>query len=260
MIVNDLKINQKKIAKIYFFIKGLLNNTNIIIIKMNQQNVQSTLTAIANFFNNNHISSLLYLENNEFTSKLNPYDILPNQKIVYTHLPPNISIDKSSCFLLPKNFKHLICGQATGNGDCLYNSISIILWGNENFATNLRLSTVIELMKNAKFYLDKDVFENDITYSTTALDSSELAKKKFDNEILEIYPKFYEYIAEVKRISCNGSWSPLLAVYGLANIIECKVISIYPEIASRFIRDIYNCEISPRMSCNDTIYIFYGLI
>ena len=50
--------------------------------------------------------------------------------------------------------------------------------GNENFATNLRLSTVIELMKNAKFYLDKDVFENDITYSTTALDSSELAKKK----------------------------------------------------------------------------------
>ena len=62
--------------------------------------------------------------------------------------------------------------------------------GNENFATNLRLSTVIELMKNAKFYLDKDVFENDITYSTTALDSSELAKKSLTMKFLKFIQNF----------------------------------------------------------------------
>ncbi|CAJ0911775.1 1671_t:CDS:1, partial [Entrophospora sp. SA101] len=38
---------------------------------------------------------------------------------------------------------------------------------------------IVELMKNANYYLKKDIFETDVTYSTSALDESDLAKQNF---------------------------------------------------------------------------------
>ena len=40
----------------------------------------------------------------------------------------------------------------TSNGNCLYNSASIILNGNEDLSLILRLLTAVELYKNAPFY------------------------------------------------------------------------------------------------------------
>ena len=42
--------------------------------------------------------------------------------------------------------------KATSNGNCLYNSASIILNGNEDLSLLLRLLTAVELYKNAPFY------------------------------------------------------------------------------------------------------------
>jgi hypothetical protein len=162
--------------------------------------------------------------------------------------------------LLPREYKHLICGKSTGNGNCLFNSASIILYGDENQCMQLRLAVIIELMKNAKRYLEIEAFETDITYSNDALNSANFLKKQNPNyPTISEYPKYFSYLSELKRMCHNFSWCSLLALYGLANVVKQPVHSIYPDINSKFIRDIYNIEITPFQPCEfkQPLYIFW---
>ena len=58
--------------------------------------------------------------------------------------------------------------KATTNGDCLFNSSSILLHGNESLAILLRLLVAGELYFNAQFYCDHDAFK-ETTESTRIL-------------------------------------------------------------------------------------------
>ena len=70
----------------------------------------------------------------------------------------NLSDDSLGQSLLPKDLpsnleaEGLQLKKATSNGNCLYNSASIILNGNEDLSLLLRLLTAVELYKNAPFY------------------------------------------------------------------------------------------------------------
>lgn len=55
---------------------------------------------------------------------------------------------------IPQGF---IIGKSTGNGNCLYNSVSILLSGNEFDADLLRLSSVINAVDHFSLYLTKVV-------------------------------------------------------------------------------------------------------
>src|SRR5256885_3361869 len=80
---------------------------------MNHQKALAASIDIESYLNNKKLT-YLNLENNDFTTKLNTCDI---QRNIYTHPPPNISVDNDSCLLLPENFKNLICGEATRDGN-----------------------------------------------------------------------------------------------------------------------------------------------
>ena len=47
---------------------------------------------------------------------------------------------------------------STGNGNCLFNSVSTALTGDEELATELRLRTAIEMSLNFDFYKARDDF------------------------------------------------------------------------------------------------------
>ena len=49
--------------------------------------------------------------------------------------------------------------QATGNGNCLYNSASLILCGNEQRSHYLRVLVAEELYFNAEFYANHKIFK-----------------------------------------------------------------------------------------------------
>lgn len=49
----------------------------------------------------------------------------------------------------------LIIGKSTGDGNCLYNSVSILLTGEEMDADLLRLSSVVHAVDNFCLYLTK---------------------------------------------------------------------------------------------------------
>ena len=42
--------------------------------------------------------------------------------------------------------------KTSGDGNCLFNAVSLALFGTESFATELRLRTALELLLNCEFY------------------------------------------------------------------------------------------------------------
>ena len=74
------------------------------------------------FYSFNRLT-LAELENNNYTNDYSD-EILP-EFTISRHLLFNIKIDNGSCFLLPEEYKHLVCGNSTANGNCLFNSVSL---------------------------------------------------------------------------------------------------------------------------------------
>jgi hypothetical protein len=63
--------------------------------------------------------------------------------------------DKIAMALLPEDIPHsCVPKKVSGDGNCLYNSISVILIGNQRLSASLRLLTAIELFLNPMFYAD----------------------------------------------------------------------------------------------------------
>ena len=80
------------------------------------------------------------LKNLEYFELKNLSDDSLGQSLLRTDLPSNLEAEG------------LQAKKATSNGNCLYNSASIILNGNEDLSLLLRLLTAVELYKNAPFY------------------------------------------------------------------------------------------------------------
>ncbi len=65
------------------------------------------------------------------------------------------TLDILSQCLLPRDVpSHFVPMKATGNGDCFFNSASILLVGNESLSTVLRLLIAAEIFLHATFYAD----------------------------------------------------------------------------------------------------------
>ena len=89
------------------------------------------------------------------TENLNPSSVVNVENVDFTKLPKDILgtvVDE------PGHDDHRIAAQATGNGNCLYNSTSLSLCGNESRCTSLRL-VASELFFNAEFYATHEAFK-----------------------------------------------------------------------------------------------------
>lgn len=53
---------------------------------------------------------------------------------------------------IPQGF---LIGKSSGNGNCLYNSVSVLLFGDEIEADLLRLSSVVHAVEDFDHYLTK---------------------------------------------------------------------------------------------------------
>ena len=114
-----------------------LSAFKVLLINDNLEEAKRIFTRKLDVFRNKiRTASDLILQNlprNDFTCLI-PADVCVNQI-------------KGECF----------CAiQATANGDCLFNSSSILLHGNESLAILLRLLVTGELYFNAQFYCDHD--------------------------------------------------------------------------------------------------------
>ena len=91
--------------------------------------------------------------------------------------------------------------QVTGDGSCLFNAVSVALYGNEAHSMELRTRTVIELILHAKEYE-------------------------------HTYPQFNDVCSMAETITdgCNGGYSSAFTIAALSTVIQHPIGSVYPPL------------------------------
>ena len=154
-------------------------------------------------------------------------------------------MDEVSRRIIPANFRRmsLVPMATTGDGNCLFNSASLLVCQAETLALELRLRTCLELPKNRQFYQNHPVLVNaripyrrqhgpgvmsmetlcDITYF-----SSSLSKVYGDNGFEAAFDN------EIKKTCRNYSFSSTLQIMGLASVIGVPIEMVYPDQKTNF--------------------------
>ena len=95
---------------------------------------------------------------------------------------------------------------STGDGDCLFNSFSILLAGDERMNIELRYRCCIEMVLNRRKYLRHQLF----------------------NKLDVLCPDFDRSCIECTKL---GSWASAWEMIALSNALNITVQSIYPAVS-----------------------------
>jgi len=205
---------------------------------MNSTTAKNVLYDIFNFFCGNNITL------NDIITYGSQFDhnniLLPtNFETIYEEWDYN-QRDNEAMKLIPEKYADHVCIRSTANGNCFFNSASLIIYGHEEHHIQLRLAVIIELMANADYYLQQKIFEQDILYRDEALITN--------MEKVDTFKKSQEYIAELRLMCKPHSWCSMVAFFGLASVLHRPVESLFPNTGSEFMNRIYNCVIMPRQN------------
>jgi len=163
--------------------------------------------------------------------------------------------DEGTQLMVPLEFVGRVAVDSTGNGSCLFNSVSLIFFQNELQAVQLRLAAVLELMLHPQFYLDQKIFEEDYLYSDAALNAADL---KDEGAGLDSYNKASVYIEEIHHTLKPTSWVPFVVVAGLASAIHRPIYSVYMATMAIKITEMYTKVILPSEQWyNEPIYLMW---
>ncbi|RHZ45362.1 hypothetical protein Glove_680g67 [Diversispora epigaea] len=162
---------------------------------------------------------------------------------------PRTKEDRGAQWLLPPEYHHLRCYKSTGDGNCLFNSVSLLITGTEKIAPKFRLLTVLELMKNIKHYLDVPIFKKSIIYSNEAFQAAERFNNNNNNN--KEFDKQFVYLQELSLICKPGNWCGMVAIYGLSSVLQRKICSIFPPVKQKLLINTYNKLIEPRLDVNN---------
>lgn len=116
-------------------------------------------------------------------------------------------IDEIGKKIFPDDTKDLEPIKCLGDGNCLYNAISMLLIKSNELHLELRIKTVYEIMMNR---LNYDIAK----YSNYSAASS----NGFEDDIIKSLRK--------------GSYSSIRHVSALCEVLNCNVVSIYPKVNS----------------------------
>ena len=93
----------------------------------------------------------------------------------------------------------------TGNGNCLFNAVSIALTGGEHLANELRLRTAIEMIQNANSYTSRSDYDELLNYSP-------------------------DYEDSVKACCTDREYSSIWTILALSTVIGIPIQSVYPKM------------------------------
>ena len=158
----------------------------------------------------------------------------------------SVSEDKISRQLLPNDVHpQLIPMQSYGDGNCLFRSISLIVFGNQNYHTEFRVRTIIELTCNEELYLQEETF-------------SEMAEYSHDGileYIIEVSVSDGSYVPnnrqeslrnEIMHSAKRDTYASMLHIMALCNVIKKPINSIHPLVQNPAIeRDVHNQILFP---------------
>lgn len=149
----------------------------------------------------------------------------------------------------------MVALRSTGDGNCLFNSASILLVGNESLSLELRLRTVIELATNVEYYSSHPHFQKKLkTYGGKSDFTMEglyyVAAFTRESEAANDRKGFTEGIKkEITITSANRRYAGTLQICALASVIGFQIKMVYPDKALQIL-PMFHGTINPRVACN----------
>ena len=142
------------------------------------------------------------------------------------------ALDRVAKCLLPKDCHALFPVFMKGDGNCLFNSISLLLTGEQSqLSTELRIKVVGEMVKNRSLY-----------------DAGDFLKYGADN--------FEEDMLDSMR---DETYSSFRHMYALTNVVCYNIRSVYPESKNPFVKRNYlTITISPWVKTENTSSILWS--
>nr|XP_020459489.1 vertnin [Monopterus albus] len=152
--------------------------------------------------------------------------------------------------LLPLNCK--------GEGNVLFDAVSMLLVGNTVLSLELQVRTVVEMVLWKRYYLsemiDSKMMLQAVRFSLCAEESEDMLNLPFT--ILEAI-----FDADVKASCFPGSYTNMWHVYALSSVLQFNIYSIYPMFNLK-IRPYFNRVVRPRTWPKDsvpvTLYIMWS--
>ena len=131
---------------------------------------------------------------------------------------------------------HRIALHATGNGNCLYNSASLILCGDESRSNSLHLLVASELYFHAEYYATHEVFKQtaELTEISELVLFPVALTASGDKALMDGGTRIDAVKAEAVAICEDKQWASLINMMALASVIERSVYSLYTEVNFRF--------------------------
>ncbi|XP_028997231.1 vertnin [Betta splendens] len=136
--------------------------------------------------------------------------------------------------LLPLNCK--------GEGNQLFDAVSLLLVGNTGLSLELQVRTVVEMVLWKRYYLsgmiDSKMMLQAVRFSLSAEESEDML-----NLPAAVLQAIFD--ADVKASCFPGSYANMWHVYALASVLQSNIYSIYPMFNLK-IRPYFNRVIRPR--------------
>ena len=176
------------------------------------------------------------------SSELDKYQIIEP----LSRYPNTLTKDHYASQFLPIDApRNCIPVSCTGNGNCLFNAISILLAGHEDLSTELRVRAAVALLQLQKSFTDPDsaavrqlIHEQFVLYSPFALTDQQIHTQLNDIQILTVFK------TEVQNTLKDRTWSGMWQIIGIATALQMSINSIYPNYNPR-VRNLFNTTIQP---------------
>ena len=122
------------------------------------------------------------------------------------------------------------------DGDCLYSSISLSLFGDDSMKEDLRILSSCELFLHSNYYCEHPVYLNfvekyNIPLSRAFKFSVSLSMLNFDLPLCKLVRK------EATKNCVDKSWASFLCILVLSSVSSRSICSLYPDSREKLFRD-----------------------
>ena len=185
----------------------------------------------------------------KFVSQLESIPTVPYKQIVWN---PTFFVDLTAMQYKPKNVPtNLLPADTDGDGNCFFRTLSVLIFGHEEFHKALRVLYVIEAVTNYERYIDNDYL---------SLGSQRVYKRGSTLEVIIAYSQVWKssdtrrigkqvasdyFKREVMLVRKEGAWCGLWEMAVMVNVLQVPIRGFYPNNVSETTRQDFDRSLMP---------------
>lgn len=167
----------------------------------------------------------------------------------------NLPIDRFALRFVPEELEGRVPLVSTGNGSCLFNSVSMLMCGTERLSQELRVRTIVEMSLNMNTYIHSKQLQLMVKAEDLLL-QPQSSKYATDEELdLDVWRISYEE-SLLEFVHSPSAFADTSCISALANVLMNPIFLVYPEVSNpvSIINFIYIYSyIGPQVIANESI-------